>query len=261
MRTLIFALLGGLMTAHLSAEQLPLWAPGEVPGTVTTTTETERDAHLYNVSVPTLEFFPAANPEQRPLPTILVAPGGGYACLAYTKEGTEVAQWLNTLGMNAAVIKYRIPGDRDGALLDARQALTLLRTHASEWHVDTKRLGMVGFSAGAHLTSRVLAQKEHGLAYALLIYPAYLSGDGVALAPEVVPSAPTVPTFIAQCGDDRAYVLSSVGYASWLVKQNRPVAYHLYTRGGHGFGLRKSPPEEAAQWISSAEAWLKSVVR
>ncbi len=251
--------LGLLGVSTVCAEVVPLWGEGAVPGRVTTNTETLRAEHVYDVSVPMLEFFRAEQPSGKALPTVLVIPGGGYQCQAYIKEGTEVAQWLNTLGYHAAVVKYRIPGDREGALQDVLQAVQLLRERAEAWQVDVRRIGMIGFSAGAHLTSRVLAQPEHGLAYALFIYPAYLSGDGVNLAPEVVPTSPTVPTFIAQCGDDRAYVFSSIAYAGWLLKQNRPVTYHLYTRGGHGFGLRKAPPEEAAQLKPAIAQWLKAL--
>ncbi len=254
-----FAFLFVWMTsALLSAQVVPLWPDGQVPGKVTSHPETVKNDHVYNVSVPTIAFFPAANPDQRPLPTLLVAPGGGYGCQAYTKEGTEIAQWLNTQGFHAAVLKYRIPGDRDGALMDARQAIKVLQSHADTWQIDTTRLGMIGFSAGAHLTTRVLAHEHHGLACALLIYPAYLSTDGITLVPDVIPTVPTVPTFITQCGDDRAFVLSSIAYTSWLLKRNRPVAYHLYTRGGHGYGLQKPISEEAAQWRPTAEQWLRT---
>lgn len=261
MRHLPFLAAFLLLTAALRADPTPLWPAGEVPGKVTETAETVRDGHVYNVSVPTLECFPAPNPEGRPLPTVLVAPGGGYGCLAYDKEGTEIARWLNALGCNAAVLKYRIPGDREGALADARRALECLRAPAEGWHPDPNRLGMIGFSAGAHLTARVLAQSGHGLAFALLIYPAYLSGDGAALAPETVPAAPTVPTFLAQCGDDRAFVLSSLAYASHLLRANRPVSYRLYASGGHGFGKRRTPPAEAARWPDDAAAWLRATLR
>lgn len=260
MRTLPLLLtalfLGG---AARAADPIPLWPEGQMPGKATTAAEVLRDGHLYNVSRPTLERFPAPNPEGKPLPTVLVAPGGGYGCLAYEKEGAEIAQWLNTLGLNAAVLKYRIPGDRAAALADARQAIALMAKPAEGWNPDTKRLGMIGFSAGAHLTTRVLHRQGHGLAFAMLIYPAYLSGDGSALAPDVAPSTPTVPTFIMQCRDDRAFVFSSLAYAGHLLRANRPVSYHLYTNGGHGFGKRHTPPCEAAQWPAAAAAWLKTL--
>ena len=261
MRTLSFFLIAALSAAALSAAPEPIWPAGQMPGKATSAPETLKNEHIFNVSVPTLERFPAPNPEGRPLPTVLVAPGGGYGCLAYDKEGVEIARWLNTLGINAAVLKYRIPGDRNAALADARRAVALLREPAEGWHVDPAHLGMIGFSAGAHLTARVLSEPKHGLAFALLIYPAYLSNDGTNLAPEVVPAAPTVPTFLAQCKDDRAYVLSSLAYAGHLLRANRPVSYHLYTSGGHGFGKRRQPPTEAAQWPAEAAVWLKTFLK
>lgn len=259
MRTLPLLLALALGAALHAAAPTPLWPEGQMPGKATAAAETLRDGHLYNVSCPTLQRFPAPNSEGKPLPTVLVAPGGGYGCLAYDKEGVEIAQWLNGLGLNAAVLKYRIPGDRDAALADARQALALLAQPAEGWNPDPKRLGMIGFSAGAHLTGRVLHGQGHGLAFALLIYPAYLSADGATLAPDVVPATPTVPTFLAQCRDDRAFVLSSLAYAGHLLRANRPVSYHLYSSGGHGFGKRKAPPAEAAQWPADAAAWLRTL--
>lgn len=249
------------LAVTLTAAPSPIWPAGKMPGKATAAAETLRDGHIYNVSVPTLERFPAPNPEGRSLPTVLVAPGGGYGCLAYEKEGVEIAQWLNTLGYNAAVLKYRIPGDRDGALADARRALECLRKPAAGWRPDTSRLGMIGFSAGAHLTARVLAERNHGLDFALLVYPAYLSGNGVDLAQEVVPAVPTVPVFLAQCRDDRAFVFSSFAYAGHLLRANLPVSFHLYTSGGHGFGKRRPAGSEAAQWPAEAETWLKTILR
>ncbi len=261
MRALIalFCLTLGASATVLCAEVVPLWAKGQVPGSVTANPEKLERGHVYNVSEPTLERFPAPNAGQTPLPAILVAPGGGYACLAYEKEGVEVARWLNRLGYHAAVLKYRIPNDRPGARVDAQQALKVLREPAPGWVVDTQRVGMIGFSAGAHLTASVLAQQAHGLAFALLVYPAYLSADGATLAPEVVPATPTVPTFLTQCRDDRAYVHSSLGYAGYLLRANCPVTYHLYTSGGHGYGLRKPLPSEAAHWPLEAATWLQTV--
>ncbi len=234
----------------LGAEVVSLWEV--VPGAVTSQPEVERNAHLYHVSQPTVAFLPTAVGEGAVAPVVLVMPGGGYGCLAYEKEGLAVGRWLNGLGFHAAVVKYRIPGDRAGALMDAQRAVALLRERASEWKIDTQKMGMIGFSAGAHLTARVLAHENHGLAFALLIYPAYLSKDGVALVPEVKPAKPIVPTFVTQCNDDRAFVMSSLAYAGWLCKGNFPVAYHLYPKGGHGFGLNQA-------WSKAAEAWLEQV--
>lgn len=259
MRAFLLSLVSAVATFAV-AEPIPLWEPGKMPGKATA--EAERvlaDSHISNVSVPTLEFLPAPNPQGRPLPTMLVAPGGGYTVLSYAKEGVEPARWLNQRGVNAAVLKYRVPGDRAAALADARQALALLRANAEAWHIDPTRIGMMGFSAGAHLTASVAAQPDHGLACVALVYPSYLSDDGVALKPEVAPATPTVPTFVTQCVDDRSYVLSSLAYAGHLLKANRPVDYHLYASGGHGFGFRLKSTHPAAQWMTQFEAWLRAV--
>ena len=241
----------------LHAAPEALWPVGRVPGEVTDKKESVMKEHVYNVSVPTLEFFAAPSSKGKKLPAVLVIPGGGYTCQAYTKEGTEIARWFNALGYHAAVVKYRIPNNREGALDDVRRAVEILRASASERGIDAARIGMIGFSAGAHLTARILADPSHGLAFALLIYPAYLSDDGIRLKPEAVPAAPTVPTFVMQCRNDRAYGKSSLAYVHHLFMANRPVSYHLYPDGGHGFGKRVHPNTEVSQWPVAAAQWLQ----
>ncbi|MEG2415400.1 MAG: alpha/beta hydrolase [Kiritimatiellia bacterium] len=259
MKVMVWAMVAISVSVCAFAETIPLWTEETLPAGMTTAPERLEQGHLYDVSLPTLNFFPAPNPTQKLLPTLLVIPGGGYGCLAYAKEGTEIAQWLNGIGYSAAVLKYRIPGNRDGALDDARQALKLLRQRASAWKIDTAKMGMIGFSAGAHLTARVLHEASHGMAFALLIYPAYLSENGNTLAAEVVPSEPEVPTFIMQCRDDRNYVFSGLGYADYLIRRNCPVSFHLYATGGHGFGKQRPASSEAGHWTESAALWLKTL--
>lgn len=230
------------------------------PAAVNLFPEEEVKEHLHAVKVPTLEFFSnrnEANPTEA-LPVILVAPGGGYSCLAYRKEGVEIARQLMGMNCHVAVLKYPIncEGARDLALQSAQQALAILKDHADELNIDPKKVGMMGFSAGAHLTARVLAQANHPLAFGILIYPAYLSDDGVNLKPDVIPAQPLVPTFIMQCRDDRWFVNSSLGYAAYLTKANAPVSYHLYSRGGHGFGGRLTPDQEAVLWHTELHHWF-----
>lgn len=225
--------------------------------------EVERDEHLYSVEVPTIEFFSNASPyapEER-LPVILIAPGGGYGCLAYQKEGVEIARQLRSMNCHTAVLKYPVACEnaREKAHLYALQALKLLQTHADPLGIDVNAIGMMGFSAGAHLTATVLAHHNHPLSFAILMYPAYLSDDGVTVHSDVQPTAPYVPTFIMQCRDDRAFVLSSLGYAHVLTKANAPVAYHLYSTGGHGFGGRLAPGQEAAMWHSELRQWFQNL--
>ena len=256
MKGLLLAML--LLASAAWAKPIAIWQGATMPGKATGQAEqtTQPQGYVTNVSVPTLEFLPAPNPEGKALPTVLVVPGGGYTIVSYRLEGTAPAAWLNTRGIHAAILKYRVPGDRPAALQDALRALKVLRAHAAEWKVDTARIGMMGFSAGGHLTASVLATPNHGLACAMLIYPAYCSNDGVTLAPEVVPAAPTVPTFLTQCADDRSYVFSSMAYANHLLKANRPVDYHLYATGGHGYSFRPTPGRPYARWLTELDAWL-----
>lgn len=223
--------------------------------------EAEHKEHLHTVEVPTIEFFSNSskgNPTER-LPVILIAPGGGYSCLAYRKEGVEIARQLMRMNCHTAVLKYPVncDGARETALNAAHQAVNLLKTHADELKINPEKIGMMGFSAGAHLTARVLAQTNHPLAFGILIYPAYLSDDGVNLKPDVIPAQPIVPTFVMQCRDDRLYVNSSLGYAAYLTKADAPVSYHLYSRGGHGFGGRLNPDREAVLWHTELHHWFE----
>lgn len=259
MRIIATVLVALSLAASLHADDpLPLWDAGAMPGKATANPERVENDHIYEVSAPTVAFYPAPNPKGRPLPTVLISPGGGYACLDYWREGVEPALWLNQRGLNAAVLKYRVPGDRGAALDDARRAVELLKARAGVWKIDPKRIGVMGFSAGAHLSARLLARQDHGLAFAILYYPAYLSTDGNTLAEEVVPATPAVPVFIAQCADDRAYVLSSLAYAGHLLRAGKPVAYHLFARGGHGFGFRTGPNPELRAWADTLEGWLRA---
>lgn len=238
-----------------------LWAPGTMPGPATDkpeeTVQERGIVYKKQVSEPDIAFFPAKGVEKAPV--VLICPGGGYQVLAYDKEGTEIARWLNGIGVHGAVLKYRVPGNRAGALADAQQALKLLEAQAEEWKIDASKIGMMGFSAGAHLTARVSAAPlpEGGVkpAFQLLIYPAYLSDDAVTVKADTAPSKSTPPTFIAQPRNDTAFIASGVAYSEALRKLGVPVEFHMFTTGGHGFGLR-ADRGACALWPLLAEAWM-----
>jgi acetyl esterase/lipase len=282
---LFFGLVCGVVT--MAAVDVPEWTPAEIPvgGLPTFETESykrgiliplwpkqgepmvnpfpevEQDAHLYRVDVPTLEFFNNAplNDPHKKMPVILVAPGGGYGCLSYKKEGVDIARRLKSMNCHTAVLKYRVNCEnaREWAHLDALRALTILKENAEQLGIETDAIGMMGFSAGAHLTATILAHKGHPLNFAILMYPAYLSEDGITLKEEVVPAQPFVPTFVMQCRDDRAYVNASLGYVNALTKANAPITYHLYSQGGHGFGGRSMPGKELYMWTSELRQWFQ----
>ncbi len=202
-------------------------------------------------------------------PTVLVCPGGGYTILAADLEGTEVARWLNSLGFAAAVLHYRVPDNRAGALQDGQRALSLLRAQSSEFGIDPKRVGVLGFSAGGHLAAKLAvcgAQRNYTPVdvvdeqscrpdFAMPIYPAYLINRDTGLPePDVQPIAGMPPLFLAQTSDDSHFCTPA--YADALRKANVPCESHVYERGGHGYGLRAAPDVPASQWPADAARWL-----
>ncbi len=226
---------------------------------------------LSNVENPTLAVYLAPHTGAS-TPAVLVCPGGGYAKLAYNKEGTEVAEWLNSLGISAAVLKYRVPGNRAGALADAQRAMGLLRHHGEEWHIDPERIGILGFSAGGHLAacasnnfaerSYVAVDDADALSsrpnFSVLVYPAYLGGADLALVPEAPVSGNTPPAFIVQTQDDKHYIDSSISYYVALKNAGVSGELHVYPKGGHGYGLR--PSENAVStWPTLCGRWLKTI--
>jgi acetyl esterase/lipase len=198
-------------------------------------------------------------------------------------EGTEVCEWLNSLGVTAVLLKYRVPGRKGlerhtAALQDAQRALGILRHRAKEWDIDPKRIGILGFSAGAHLSAAASTNVETRTYpavddadkancrpdFTVLIYPAYLTAkdDLTQLAPEIKVDAKTPSAFIAMTQDDPVKVESAFVYAQALHKARVPVELHIYPVGGHGYGLRPSPnavshwPERAAEWLKT-QNWLQ----
>jgi acetyl esterase/lipase len=191
-------------------------------------------------------------------------------------EGTEVCEWLNSIGFTAALLKYRVPkreGDDEHRLplQDAQRALGLLRHNAKPWGIDSGKIGALGFSAGGHLVAnlcnnydqRAYPKVDEADAascrpdFSLLIYPAYLVvKDTGRLAPEMKVNEKTPPTFIAMAMNDPLRIENAISYATALRKASVPFELHVYEDGGHGFGLRPVKgaanthwPEHAAQWL------------
>lgn len=263
--TLIILLLS-LALAHPSHSQtvLPLW-DGPPPGVVTdqsqrfTPDRGDGVRRLTHVSRPTLTLYLAPGPQhpaQQPAPLVIVCPGGGYRILALDKEGADVAAWLNRMGLHAAVLHYRVPDNRAGALLDARRAVQLAREHAHAWNVDPQRIVMLGFSAGAHLTAACAATPDRPDATAL-IYPAYLSAKKtVQLVDTLTVDAHTPPAFIVQTRDDKSHYRSALAYAAALSNADRPVELHLFHQGGHGYALQDHG-HPVNDWPRLCELWMR----
>jgi acetyl esterase/lipase len=268
---------------------LPLW-PGTPPGDKapigqeqdqTKPTENlvagRRLIRLGNVSNPTLSLYQPPT-DKKTGTAVVVCPGGGYQILAMDLEGTEVCQWLNSMGVTAVLLKYRVPKragleKHTAALQDAQRALGIVRQRAPELGIDSKRIGVLGFSAGGHLAA--LASNDWDARsypvvdaadstscrpdFTILIYPAYLTlkDQGDRVAPELNLTSNTPPTFIAMAEDDPIRVETALFYAAALKKVNVPFELHVYPSGGHGYGLRPTKdlvttwPQRAADWMRS----------
>jgi acetyl esterase/lipase len=231
---------------------------------------------LGNITQPTITVYPAPK-EKATGATVIVCPGGGYYILAMNLEGTEVCKWLNSIGITAILLKYRVPGRKGlerytAALQDAQRAIGMVRHHAKAWGIDPKRVGILGFSAGGHLSAAAStnyatrtypavddADKESCRPdFTVLIYPAYLTPDNdmTHLAPEIKVTSDTPPTFITMTEDDPVHVENAFTYALALKNAKVPVELHIYPVGGHGYGLRPSN-NEVSHWPDRAATWLK----
>lgn len=229
----------------------------------------KNNIHIIEVGSPSITVYPAA----KPAPAVMVCPGGAYNVLAINLEGVEVAQWLNSIGFTAVVLKYTVPKNRDGALQDAQRAMGLIRLHSKEWNVDPARLGVMGFSAGGHLSARLSntfetrsyppVDEADRLScrpdFTMLIYPAYLGDETYTLSKEIVVTTNTPPAFIVQTQDDNPHINSSITYYLALKKQRVPSELHLFPSGGHGYGLRLSE-KPVSRWPKLGEAWLQKTV-
>lgn len=204
---------------------------------------------------------------------IIICPGGAYNILAFDKEGTEIATWLNSLGFTAFVLQYRVPKRQEGALMDIQRAIRLVRSHAGEYGLKPNKIGVMGFSAGGSLSARaatLYAKKSYipvdtadSLScrpdFALPIYPAYLDlGPNRSLTPELLVNKDTPTMFLFATADDN-YGNSALVMAGALRDAKVPVELHFLAKGGHGYGLRAGNIA-AETWPMLAEVWLKKVV-
>lgn len=250
---------------------IELW-PDNVPGAVkakqdlVTDTKTEPGClRVIEVTNPTLAVYEPVGEGNGV--GVVVCPGGGYAMLAYDKEGTDVGQWLAKQGFTAFVLAYRVPNQHAGALQDIQRAIRLAR---KEYKLD--RVGAIGFSAGASLSARAATRLGDATYpkidtadnfscrpdFALLIYPAYLDeGSNRTLTPELTLSEQTPPMFLFATSDDY-HGNSALTMAQALRDHKIPVELHFMAVGGHGYGMRSGA---GLQWPPLAEAWLKGIVK
>ena len=282
--TLFLSIASSSALAATDSSPILLWpngAPGEI-GNI----DAERVAdprgekpvtRLTNVSAPTLTLFRAA-PENDTGATVIVCPGGGYNILAYDLEGTEVIEWLNSIGVNGVLLKYRVPRRKGlekhtAPLQDAQRAIGMVRHRAKGWGLDPNRIGILGFSAGGHLSAmasnhfktrtypRVDGNDDVSSRpdFTVLIYTAYLThpDDILKLSPDLTVTNETPPCFLIQTQDDGVKVESSIVYYLACKRAKVPAEMHLYPKGGHGYGLRPSE-HLVSSWPKRCEEWMKS---
>jgi acetyl esterase/lipase len=272
-RTIVcLLLLGGVALAETPAV-ISLW-PGTAPGSESWTqteseniSERDHSLNVRNVTRPTLTVY-LPSPALANGTAVVVCPGGGFVNLGMGKEGEEVARWLNSFGVAAFVLKYRLvrtdveitnsvsARERAQAIIplavaDAQRALRLVRSRAVEWGVARDRIGIMGFSAGGYLAISV-ALRHDVESRPDFVAPIY----GGAPADLKVP-ADAPPLFLVHADDDergRAIDNSIPVYAAWT-QARIPAELHVYARGGHGFALRKrGGPVDG--WTDRFREWL-----
>jgi acetyl esterase/lipase len=238
-----------------------------------------------NVSRPSIAVYPA--PKDRNTGTAMViCPGGGYWNLFWELEGTEVAAWLNSVGMTAIILKYRVPRRPNdvkgepapGPLLDAQRAVSVVRARAAEWGVDPGRIGMVGFSAGGHLvfaTATNFDQRKYEPVdaadqascrpdFGVMCYPGYMkAADKDELSPGLRVPPGTPPILLAHAYDDSTKVGGSIPDHSAvtflaLKRAGIPAELHIFADGNHDFGVRRNG-KLTSSWPDLCLKWLRSL--
>ncbi len=289
-----------MCTANLNAQEIVKLYPGVIPGSKPAPADFKETApvgddgiiRISKVSEPTLTVF-LPSKEKATGAAVIICPGGGYGILAINHEGYNVAKRFNDIGVAAFVLKYRLPNDAImvdksfGPLLDAEQAIYLVRGQANKWNVDPAKIGIMGFSAGGHLASTltvhyndVKIENKEKLSlrpdFSILIYPVIsfiesphtgsannLAGANATQAQKeyfsnekhVTPQTP--PTFLVHANDDNGVpVQNSIIFNQALVANKVKAEMHLYQGGGHGFGLNNKTTSD--DWFERLTNWMKS---
>jgi acetyl esterase/lipase len=276
--------------------QIPLWprgdppaAPGSGPEVAGTVVDASGNPKLVGgrpwiyvdrVTQPTITVY---SPERNNSgAAVVVFPGGGYNVLAIDLEGTETCDWLTSRGITCVLLKYRVPCSKTGpyrdcrpALEDAQRAVGLVRFRAAQWHIDPKKIGVLGFSAGGHMVAAISTHFEQRLYpvtdeadkvscrpdFAVALYPGHLAvpEKDFVLNPDIEVTARTPPTFLLHAYDDPVDPMeNSLVYYTALRAAGVDAEMHLYARGGHAFGLRRTP-SSITKWPDLVEDWLRAI--
>lgn len=237
------------------------------------TPDTSRNViRITNITNPSLTVFKPKKTIQNGA-SVIISPGGGYSYLAVNIEGYEIAEWFNSLGYTAFVLEYRTPNNRLGALNDIQRAIRLVRSKATNMNLNPSKIGVIGFSAGGHLSLLASSNYEEDSYpksdaidtissrpdFSLLLYPAYLDkGVNNTLTPEINVHKNMPPTFLFGTFDD-SLVNGFLVLANSLKNTEVPLELHIVPIGGHGYGMRKEYPSGKI-WPKLAEDWLAKTV-
>jgi acetyl esterase/lipase len=243
---------------------------------------------VYNVTRPTMTVYSPRGTNTGV--AVVVFPGGGFEGLAIDLEGTEVCDWLTANGITCVLLKYRVPSlpydwhckcrpndlaQPTLALEDAQRTMGLVRFHAAEWHINPRKIGVLGFSAGGYLVAEISTKFERRLYppvdaadkescrpdFVVGVYPGHLwaRGNAYKLNANVPVTRQTPPTFLVQAEDDNVDgVNQSLAYYIALKNAGVPVEMHLYAHGGHAFGLRRTMLP-ITRWSQLVETWLRTI--
>jgi acetyl esterase/lipase len=288
----IFALLF-LINANYTYSQsmkINLWPEGGIPLRIKNNIQEQVEStdmiRIGKVQVPQLEVY-LPNKKSASGQAVIICPGGGYAILAYDWEGTDIAKFLNAKGIAAFVLKYRLPDPLSSTapdqvpLMDAKQAMRIVRARATEWNINPNKIGIMGFSAGGHLASTFSTHFDDDSKpnFSILIYPVIsmdksithmgsrnnLIGNNPTSAMiklysnELQVTSNTPPSFLIHATDDDVVpVENSLLYYQALKVNKVPTEMHIYPAGGHGFGLANGN-KSLESWPSLMIEWIKGL--
>ncbi|MDR3667813.1 MAG: alpha/beta hydrolase [Ignavibacteriaceae bacterium] len=302
MKLLAFIFIVSIMIVKIKAQPfvLNIWN-GKIPGAIEFPGFREDTVRIENGKIriakvinPTMTvYFPDKKKSNGT--TVIICPGGGYGRLSIDNEGSDIAQWLNSNGITAIILKYRLPNDTIminksiGPLQDLQEAVRITRRHALEWNINPDKIGVAGFSAGGHLASSLSTRFNEKIYdsdstsarpdFAILGYPVITMNelnthtgsrknllgntpDSVHIeyfSNELHVLKNTPPTFIFQAENDRTVpVQNSIDYYTALKNKGVIAELHIYSKGGHGFGLAKNGGTEST-WPESCIKWLKQI--
>jgi acetyl esterase/lipase len=269
-------------------ETVPIWA-GVAPGETTRKTgdklpprETDKPTitRVENITAPTLDIFPVADPQRASGVGVLILPGGGFGRVVPDLEGSEAAEWLNDLGIAAFVLNYRTTTGADKEITeepwrrpaqDSQRAIQWIRANASKWKLDKAKIGLLGFSAGGQVaaihasnaqsfylpTDGIDRENGHRPDFLMLIYPWRVADEKTEkLMVPITIYENTPPAFIVHTDDDKSSSLGAALIYLGLKKHKISGELHVYQNGGHGYGVRDRPESVIGTWTDRGTDWL-----